>query len=127
MQSSRLFRTVLILLLFITAVIVLVYGKPFLLPVAFAVILSLFLYPITRWLEKKGFHKVLASLGAILTFLAAIAILISLLGWQLSDLAKDSHQIEQQLTKKISEARTWLAGSMGIPQEKQQKMMEEQQ
>lgn len=127
MQNSRLFRTVLILFLFISTVIVLVYGKPFLAPVAFAVILSLFLYPITRWLEKKGVHKGLASLGAVLTFLVAIALLIFLLSWQLSDLAKDSHQIEQQLTKKISDVRTWLAESMGIPQEKQQQMMQEQQ
>jgi predicted PurR-regulated permease PerM len=127
MQSSKLFRTVLILLLFITTGIVLVYGKTFLAPVAFAVILSLFLYPITRWLERKGASKVLASMGAVLALLAAIALLFTLLGWQLSDLAKDSHQIEKQLNQKISETKTWLAESMGIPKEKQQQMMQEQQ
>ncbi len=127
MLNSKLFRTVLVLLLFIVVVVILYYGKPFLVPLAFAGILSLFLFPITRWLRKKGAPSILASLAAPLTFLVFLAVIISLLAWQLSGVAEDSHQIEQQLMKKVGEARTWLATSMGIPEEKQQQIMKEQQ
>ncbi len=126
MQGSKLFKTVLIIFLLIGIVLILVHAKPFLVPLAFAGLLSLFLFPVTRWLESKGVHPVLGTIAAVFTFLGALAIIISLLGWQLSDLAKDSHQIEQQLTQKISEARKYIAEQLGIPEQKQDEMMNQQ-
>lgn len=127
MQSLKLFKAVLVLLLLVLIVVILVYAKPFLAPLVFAAVLSMLLLPVTRWLEAKGFHKAVAILCSVLALVAAFAGIVALVVWQVSDLAKDAPRIEKQVTQKVEAVRSFITQSLGISQQKQEQMMQQQQ
>ncbi len=58
--------------------IILYFGKALFIPLSFALLISFVLYPICRWLEKKGLSRVLAillSLSVLSLVLAALVVL----------------------------------------------------
>ncbi len=103
------------------------FAKPFLVPVAFALLLSMLLLPISRWLQKKGLGKGFAALLSVIVLLLFFAALIGLLSWQVSDLAKDASNIEQTLTKKITEIRQQISSTFGVSQQQQNEFIKKQQ
>src|SRR5687768_10015672 len=82
MHQFNLSRWTLILFFLFLLVGGLYYAKPFLVPFAFAVLLAMLMLPLTRWFERKKIKRGLASLLSLLTFLAAIAVIIWLISWQ---------------------------------------------
>ncbi|MBD0350529.1 MAG: AI-2E family transporter, partial [Flavisolibacter sp.] len=127
MQNSKLVRWVYILLLLVLIIVILVYAKPFLVPLTFAAILAMLLLPIAWWLEEKRVNKAIATLCALLVFVVALGIIIAFLSWQVSDIAKDAPNIEQQLTQKVTQVQTYITQSLGIPPQKQQQILQQQQ
>lgn len=56
--------------------VILIFGKPLLVPVAFGVLFSMILYPVCTWLEKHGVDRLLAIIMALL----GVAVLLFGLG-----------------------------------------------
>ncbi|MEI6946385.1 AI-2E family transporter [Paraflavisolibacter sp. H34] len=127
MQIQKLLKAALVLLILIAIVVILVYAKPFLVPLTFAALLAMLLVPVARWLEGKGAHKAVAALAAVLLLVGFFAGVFWLLGWQVSDLAGDAGQLKEQAGAKYQQLRTFISEKMGIPPEKQQQMLKEQQ
>ena len=127
MRRFSLSKTIQVLLVSILLVVALYYGKAFLIPVAFAGILSMLLLPVTEWLEKKRVPKVLAVLLSVLLIIAFVAGIIALISWQVADLAKNSTQLESNLTQKITQIKQSISTSFGVSPQEQQKMMQKQQ
>jgi predicted PurR-regulated permease PerM len=127
MQYQKLGKAVRILLIIVITVYALYYARPFLVPLAFGALLSMLLVPIARWLEHKEVNKAVSTLLAILAFVAVFAGIITFISWQVTDLAKDASQIEQQVSAKYSQVRDFIAEKVGIPPEKQQQIVKEQQ
>jgi predicted PurR-regulated permease PerM len=127
MAKLSLPKAVNILLLTVLTVVILFYGKSFLVPVAFAGILSMLFIPISRRLEKKGLKRGLASLLCVLMVLVAIAAFVFLIGWQISNFAEDATQMEQRITKMFDQLRQTVSNTFGISPEKQQEMIKKQQ
>ncbi len=127
MQHQKLYKAVAIFSLLVLVVIILVYAKPFLVPLTFAAILSMVLLPITKWLEKKGMNKALATLLPVLVLVSFFAIVIFFIGWQLNDIASDASRLEQQVAQKIQLAKQFITEQFGISPERQKEMIKEQQ
>ena len=127
MRKFSLNRSVQVLLFSILLIVALYYGKAFLIPVAFAGILSMLLLPVTEWMERKRIPKVLAVLCSVLLIVAFVAGIIALISWQVADLAKNATQLEQNLTEKITQLKQSVSTSFGVSAEEQQKMMQKQQ
>jgi predicted PurR-regulated permease PerM len=127
MAKDKLYRAVAILALLVLIVVILVYAKPFLVPLAFAALISMLLLPVTKWLQTKGVNKVLANLLSILLVVGFFALVIMFVSWQVSDIASNGSKIEQQLSQKSQQAQQFIAEKLGIPQEKQQQMLQKQQ
>src|SRR5688500_6122707 len=72
------------------------YAKPFFVPIAFAALLSMLLVSASNWFESKGINRGFSSFLSVLLLVLFFAGLISLLIWQVSDLAKDMQGIEQK-------------------------------
>src|SRR5690606_10689101 len=109
MSLDILKRTALILLILVLGVAVLHFGKGFLVPLVFGALLSTLLYPVARWLMRKGVNKTIAILFSLLLLLSFFAGLFLLLGWQISDLSEDASQIEQQLSERYQQLRDYVA------------------
>jgi predicted PurR-regulated permease PerM len=127
MPQQRLAKAVRILLVLILLVVILVYAKPFLVPLAFAGVLSLLLLPITRWLERRGINKAVATLLTLLAFLSVFAALFFFIGWQLSGITEDASQMEQQFSQKLQQLKSSISKTFGVSPQKQQQIIKQQQ
>jgi predicted PurR-regulated permease PerM len=126
-RLQKLLKVAAILLIIVLSGWILKTGKPFLVPLVFAGLLSMLLLPISSWLERKGVNKALATILSILVLVGAFGLVIFFISYQLSDLTKNSGQIEKQITERYQQAQDYISTSLGIPPEKQQQMMKEQQ
>ena len=126
MSNLKLQKWVYILLFSFLIVLILRYGKPFFVPLAFGALFSMLLLPVTTRLERAGWNRVVAVIASILLLLLFVAGIIGLLAWQVSNLAKNSSELEQNVMDKVNQIRSYLAGSLGISHEEQQKMIKGQ-
>jgi predicted PurR-regulated permease PerM len=127
MRRFSLTRSVQVLLFSILLIVALYYGKPFLIPLAFAGILSMLLVPVVEWLERKRFPKALAVLCADLLVVAVVAGIIGLISWQVADLAKNASQLESNIMQKVTQLKQFVATSLGVSPQEQQQMLQKQQ
>ena len=58
-------------------------------------------FQVCKFFEKKGINRGFASLFCVLIFVFIISGISALIGWQISDLAKDSEKIEKNITQFI--------------------------
>ncbi|HVG15504.1 MAG TPA: AI-2E family transporter [Chitinophagaceae bacterium] len=127
MPALSLQRSVFILLLLFLVCVGLYYAKPFLVPLAFACLLAMLLIPLSASLESKGWNRALTSLVCVLLVLALVAGVISLVVWQVTDMASDADQIEKNLVKKISELKDYVSERFGVSRKAQQEVIDKQQ
>lgn len=127
MRSIKVLKAAAILLILVLLTVILVYGKPFFVPICFAGLLSMLLLPIAKWLQSKHIHRVIAILLSMLTLVIFFALVIFLVNWQLSDIASNASKLEQQISSKYQQARQFISRELGIAPEKQQQMIKEQQ
>lgn len=127
MTQPLLNKTVFTLLLLILAITGLYYAKEFLVPIAFAGILAMLLLPISRKLEGKGWNRGLSVLASVLVLLTVLAGIITLLAWQLNDLAQDIERVQGKLNQFISSLQEFISDRLSISKTRQDKLIEDQQ
>ena len=127
MQNQKLIRTAALLIIAVLASVILKFGAPFLIPLAFAGILAMLLVPVCASLEKKGVNKVIATILSIFTLIIFLAGVVTFISWQVSDLAEDTAKLEQQITEKYEQLRQYISDEIGVPKEKQEEFIEKQQ
>ena len=123
-MEASLTKAIKVLLLIVLLVVILYYGRPFLVPVVFAALLSMLLLPLCMKLQKIGVNKAVAVVVSILFFIAIMAVIITLLSWQVSNMADNATAIDQTLNEKVSRLREYISQTFGISVQKQQAMMQ---
>ena len=126
-MNDRLAKSIKIMVFLVLLIIILIYAKPFLVPLTFAAIFAMLLHPVSLKLEKWGLKKGLAILLSTLILLVVMAGIIAMFAWQVSDISKNSDQIEQNLNQKITELRDYVSTNLGISVKKQNEIIKEQQ
>ncbi len=126
MQKVSILKAIQLLILLFLIFGGLYYAKSFLIPITFAAIFSMLVAPVTIWLESKGMNRAIAVIISILCIVFVVAGISWLIAWQVSDLLKDAASIEQNLTKKISEVKSYISNSLGISPEKQAELSSKQ-
>lgn len=126
MSNAALQKAVYILVFLFLLFVILHYGKPFFVPLAFGALFSMLLLPLTIKLEKAGWNRALAIIVSILIILAFFGGIVSLLAWQLSDMAQSSSGLEENFNEKINQVKSYIAHSLGISHLEQQKMLQKQ-
>jgi predicted PurR-regulated permease PerM len=127
MRRFSLTRSVQVLLFCILFIVVLYYGRAFLVPLVFAGILSMLLLPVAEWLEKRHFPRALAVLCSDLLVVAVVAGIIGLISWQINDLMKDASELEANIMQKVTQLKQFIATSLGVSPQEQQQMLKKQQ
>ena len=126
MRKDILGRPTQTLLFFVLLTACLYFAKPFLIPVFLAWLLALLFVPVSNKLEQRGWKRGLATLVCVLAIVAAIGGLVTVLGFQLRGLAKDTTQIETKVKGKIAELQGYISEHFGISPQKQQEMVKKQ-
>lgn len=127
MPIQKLLKAAVILLIAVLTVVILVFAKPFLVPIVFAALLAMLLVPISNWLQKKKINKALAAVLSILTLVTFFAIVFAFVAWQVSDLAEDASKIEQQVKERYQQVQQFVSSKLGISEEKQKEIIRKQQ
>jgi predicted PurR-regulated permease PerM len=124
MDDRLLSKTVKTLLVLVLTVIVLIYAKSFLIPIAFAALFSMLLLPLSLKIENLGMARGLAILLTTLLFTTLIAAFIYILIWQVSDISQNAKDIEQQVNQKLQELRNYVSHTFGISPQKQDEIIQ---
>ena len=126
MSTSLLTRAIQVILLLFLVFASLYYGRPFLVPVAFAGLLAMLFLPLSRWLENKGLARGLATLICVLVMVVLIIGVVSLVVWQVTDLTSDVSNMEQQVQRAIQNFRKFISTNLGISRQQQDQLMQSQ-
>lgn len=127
MNTARSSQAIKFLLLFFLIFGAMYLAKPFLVPLAFGGLLSMLLLPLNEKMERKGMNRAVAILISILLMVALIAGLLTLLGWQISNITDDIAKSEQKIMQMINNARQFISQKFDISPEKQMEMIKKQQ
>ncbi|AWV96784.1 AI-2E family transporter [Arcticibacterium luteifluviistationis] len=102
-------------------------AKTFLMPLLIGGILATVFLPFCNWLERRGLSRGFASFFAFLLFVLIVAILVSLIGWQISGLIKDVNIIKQKAIEIGLQTQQYIFSNLGISLEKQSKFLQGEQ
>ncbi|WP_233138122.1 AI-2E family transporter [Mucilaginibacter sp. MD40] len=127
MTIQYLNQTLRILLLFILTFAVLYFGAVVLIPLTFGLVLALLLLPLASWLQAKGLGNGLASALSLVSLIAVVAGIVTLLQYQLTDLLDDLSKIEQRVNELIESTKDYIQQHFGVSHKEQQKIIKEQQ
>lgn len=103
------------------------FAREFLIPLSFGGILATLILPLSRRLENRGVHKGLAPVLCLLALLLVAGGIFALLIWQVSDLAQNVSEMQQQVTKLLERVQHFLSTAIGISKEKQKEVIQQQQ
>jgi predicted PurR-regulated permease PerM len=100
--------------------LMLIFGSSLLVPLAFSILLSILLLPLTNFLEKKCFFpKGAADLFSVLLSLAVIAVLIWFLSHQIATFLRDIPSIRAHLEMHYETLQRWLQQRFHISEARQ--------
>ncbi|HXU26695.1 MAG TPA: AI-2E family transporter, partial [Bacteroidia bacterium] len=95
------------------------YGKGFFIPLTIGAVLATLFLPFCKWLEGKKIPKGLAVLMCLLTLLLASAIIVAMLGWQISALTNDLELLKQKIYEIGNRTQAYVITNFGISAERQ--------
>ena len=108
-----------ILACIVLLVLVLLYGKPVLIPLTFAIFFAMLTVPIARKLESIGCGRVWSSLICLFTVIIISLGIVALIFMQFKSLAQDMPQMEKRAKELVSGSQEYLNEKLNIPKEKQ--------
>ncbi|MBK9636837.1 MAG: AI-2E family transporter [Bacteroidetes bacterium] len=122
--KSNIIKTLLLLFLVFAG---LHYAKAILMPLTIAGVLATLFFPFCKWMEGKKVPKGLAVLICVLILLIIIAGVSLLLGWQISNLAKDFPLIKQKSITILDRIQDYIFNHSDISAEEQFQIIKEEQ
>lgn len=103
------------LLSLIAVVFILFILKPFIIPIIFAIIFSVIVFPIQRFLEKKWrYNRLLATLGTITLLLFLTTLVVFLISTRLIHFMDNSEVYSQKLTVLFHKSLNYFEQAFGI-------------
>ena len=90
------------------------HARSFLIPVSLAVLFSMLLWPVARFLEKKGMSRKWSSGICVLILILFMLGLILFLVSQAAGFTSQMSNIQQQFSSMLEQAKSFLQSSLGI-------------
>uniref|UniRef100_UPI004049EBDC AI-2E family transporter n=1 Tax=Flavobacterium sp. TaxID=239 RepID=UPI004049EBDC len=107
------------LLAFVIIIFIAYITQDFIIPILFAILLSVLVYPIVKFFETKlCFNRIFSILTAILIFTSIIFIVFILIGMQFQDIMDKSDMYSNRIMEKINSLIKQTENSTGIESEK---------
>ncbi|MGN6569407.1 MAG: AI-2E family transporter [Flavipsychrobacter sp.] len=107
-------------LLCVVLIIYLMYiGKTLLIPLFFALLISVLLFPLTRLLEKWHLPRALAAMLSILTFVIAVGALIYFFTLQIANFSNDLPRLQTRMTEILHSLQHWITRKYHVNSQEQ--------
>lgn len=114
------------LFFFVLIIVVMFFGKAFLVPIVFAALLAMLMAPVCRRLDGWGFPRALSSLCCILILVVVIAGVAFVISTQISTFAENMSQIQSKGKEMLEQAQSWIQQQIGMSPAEQEKVVKEQ-
>ncbi|GAB2464873.1 AI-2E family transporter [Hymenobacter qilianensis] len=126
MRSISLARVNGLLLLALLALALLYYGRLFLIPVAFSIVLAMLLSPVSRWLESWGLGRGFASFLCLVLLLLVLAAMGWAIGEQAANISEQLPQIQAKLQQLLNQGQQLIQREFGVTPKVQIEFVQEQ-
>ncbi|GAA4792867.1 AI-2E family transporter [Olivibacter ginsenosidimutans] len=123
---NRLQQAVYTLLFVVLSTAILYLSSSFLIPVVLAGVLAMLFIQLCNALERKGLKRGVSSLIAVLLFILAVAIIIGLLSWQLTNFSENIEQMKERMLSLLQQFKNWLESTVGITDQQQRAIIKQQ-
>ena len=107
-------------------VVVMYFGKTFLVPIVFAALLAMLMAPVCRRLDGWGFNRAMSSLVCVLILVVIILGISLIISTQISTFADNMSQIQSKGKEILDQAQSWIEREIGMSPQEQEKMVKEQ-
>lgn len=119
-------RLSLVLIAIVASIFIVYIGQDVLIPLLMAFLFAILLRPIVQFLRNKlRFPDVLASIMAVVIFVAFIIGIFTFISFQITDIVSDFDKIEKNLTIHISHLQTYIRDTFNLSQREQVKYLNE--
>jgi predicted PurR-regulated permease PerM len=119
MKTVSVYRVAAVLVIALVSYRIIYYGKVFLVPITFAVLLAMLMLPVSRKLEGWGMGRIWATLSCIGIILLFITGMFAIISAQAASMSEDLPQILTRLQQLIDMVQQWIQQQFGVPPEQQ--------
>ncbi|MEX2231485.1 MAG: AI-2E family transporter [Cyclobacteriaceae bacterium] len=114
-------------LFFIVLLIVVMYfGRAFLIPIFFAALLAMLMAPVCRKLDAWGFNRALSTLTCILILVVVIAGVAFIISTQISTFAENMSTIQTKGKEFLEQAQRYIEEQIGMTPQEQDEAVKKQ-
>lgn len=99
--------------------VLLYFGKTLFIPLSFSLLISFILYPICKWMEKKGLNSTISILISVLALVLLFGAVLYLLFTQLLEFLQDWQVLKIKLFETLGQLSQYLAERFEISPENQ--------
>jgi predicted PurR-regulated permease PerM len=117
---SSVIKKLLVVFLLITGIY---FAKDFLMPLCIGAILAALFLPFCNWMEKKKLPKAIAVICCLLALLLLIFVLVSVLGYKISELIIDIAILKQKGIDVVSHLQQYIFNHLNISIDEQFKII----
>jgi predicted PurR-regulated permease PerM len=103
------------------------FAKDFLIPLCIGGILATLFLPFCNWMEKKKLPKAIAVVICLLGLLLLIFMLVSLLGYKISELINDIAVLKQKAIEMGTQLQSYILNHLNISIDDQFKILKDEQ
>ncbi len=123
MKAISIHKTKDVLQVVILAVVALYFGRSFLVPLAFGILLAMLLLPVCRKLEQWGVGRVGAVFLCILLILLFLLGVLAVISTQIASFAQDWPQVQTKLNELLDTVQQWIQSQFGVAPQRQIAML----
>ena len=114
------------LLFWILLVIVLIYGRPILIPITFAALLSMLMAPLIDYLDRKGFKRVFSTIVCLIILLTIIGLTALILIGQIANIREELPRIEERANELVQQFHDYVELKFDYPISLQKEYLQNQ-
>lgn len=126
MNTEILTKSIRVLLFCSLLAAALVFAKPFLVPLVFAALFAMLLFPLTQKLQHHGLNNGLACFISLIVLMCSFALIIYLLSWQIGDTVDNFSKLEKNISTKIAEFKNYFFKLFGISKQAEQNIIQQE-
>lgn len=114
------------LLFLVLGTIVLVYGKPVLVPLFFAIMLAMLMAPVCRWLDGKGLHRIVSCLICVFILLIVFLGMMGIMVGQVSSFITNLSNFETRTDELLFSLQRFIEQNFRISMDQQTAFIKEE-
>ena len=125
MKRELVFKVNQRLLFWVLLIIILHYGRTFLVPLVFAALLAMLMAPLCRRLDKK-MTRTFSTLICVFILFVGLLVMMGVLGGQIAAFTNDLPELKEKLGKFIEQGQAFVEDRFNVSQQRQKGMIKDQ-